>query len=531
MKNFDTTMLHVGTTPQYFFDNLLIEQAQDVTKKFHYPEKHPEPVLTKDKPWEIIPYLTINGWSIIKEDNGDLKCYYDDWPCDIDEVVKQKTIYLCRGFTSLALSKDGLNWEKPELGIIKRDGMDTNIVVGMPKYSKLDATHVFKDILDKDPSRRYKMFLTHYVTSEPEEIGRFDLHTKMNATVENDVNERVEIEILYSADGLNWIPMDELPRFGRDGNKLGDGYTIFMDEDTGEYRLVTRAMGMTGIELDKRRPCTDSFLLPVFPHDIGRMNKRRIFQAVSSDLIHWSRPQPIFTPDVEEDNLDDSFYGTTQIKMGDIYIGFVNAFHEVENTVDVILIYSRDGWNWTALNNRKPWLTTSKEGWDRFMVNIGSAPVIMGNELFVFYGGSSNHHDWWITGKLENLDPVLVPEAYDLNLVDYSLGLAKIRKDGFISVDAGAVREGLFITRSMWTDGKKLILNAECGPGGYIKVEATDSQEQVLGNCTKAECDAFSGNNIEYIVTWKGEPEIPVKGCIRLRFYMKNASLYSFKFE
>lgn len=531
MQIYDSTMLHIGTTPQYFFDNLVIEQCQDITRRFHRPSKEPGPVLQKDKPWEIIPYLTVNGWSIIKEDDGLLRCFYDDWPCDTDEVVRQKTIYFCRGFTSLATSQDGVHWDKSPLGLIRRDGVDTNIVLGMPLYSKLDSTHVFKDTLDPDPDRRYKLFCTHYITDTPDRVSELTLQEKMNATVRQHTGERIEIDILCSADGLTWKPLGELPRFGRDGNRLGDASNIFIDMDACEYRLLTRAMGMVGVEPDRRRPLTDSFLAPVYPHDVGRVNKRRIFQAVSADIVHWSHPRLIFGPDPESDNLDDSFYGATQIKIGDVYVGFVNVFHEVDNTVDVMLTYSRDGWNWTPVDNRRPWLTTGAAGWDRTMVNVGSPPIAIGDELFVFYGGAANHHDWWITGKLERLDPAVVPEAYDPKLVNYGLGLAKLRKDGFVSVDAGPAREGVLITRGLWVEGNTLIINADCRENGSIACEITDSQETVLGRCSRQACDVFRGSSTAHRITWNGSPEIPVRGQLRVRFFLRNASLYSFGFS
>ena len=35
MDSMDSTMLMIGSVPQYFFDNILLEQIQDVTKTVH----------------------------------------------------------------------------------------------------------------------------------------------------------------------------------------------------------------------------------------------------------------------------------------------------------------------------------------------------------------------------------------------------------------------------------------------------------------------------------------------------------------
>ena len=63
MNYMDGTMLHIGNVPQFFFDNILIEQVQDIYRTVHRPAKQPQPILRRDKPWEKNPYFTVNGWS------------------------------------------------------------------------------------------------------------------------------------------------------------------------------------------------------------------------------------------------------------------------------------------------------------------------------------------------------------------------------------------------------------------------------------------------------------------------------------
>ena len=525
MNYMDSTMLIVGNLPQYFFDNVVIEQIQDLTRTVHSPRKEPVSLIVKDRPWERNPYFTVNGWSVLRDDkSGEFRCWYQDFPVDTQEVARQKVLYCVPSWTSLALSKDGLKWEKPELDYLEKDGRKTNIVLGdLSSFVKLESTHVFKDPLDMDPEKRIKMMLDHYIYARDltdDEIGR-------TRDGRDGLTNMVAVEIHSSKDGLKWTPIEERPRFGQHGNGLGDCYTIFADEDSGVYRLLTRAAGMESINYDNRRPRTDSFFPPHFPHDPARMNKRRIFQSESSDLIHWSRPQCLLFPDPQEDNLDDSYYGMVQFKMGEIYVGLLNVLHQVSNTMDIHLAYSRDGWRWYHLNQRQPWISTSRDSWDKNMVSASSPPISVGDEMFVFHGGASNHHDWWIMGKREALD---VPEAHDPDKVQYGLGLARMRRDGFVSIDAGPVREGVLITRALRTENQQLALNAVCSKGGYIQVEVTDDQERVLDGCARAQCDTFSGDSTRGMVTWKGQSKIPHNKPLRLRFFMRNASLYSFTF-
>ena len=57
----------------------------------------------------------------------------------------------------------------------------------------------------------------------------------------------------------------------------------------------------------------------------------------------------------------------------------------------------------------------------------------VGDEVYIYHGGARNHHDWWIVGMKAGLD---VPEATDMNLVGYGLGLANMKVDRFVSLSA-----------------------------------------------------------------------------------------------
>jgi hypothetical protein len=174
------------------------------------------------------------------------------------------------------------------------------------------------------------------------------------------------------------------------------------------------------------------------------------------------------------------------------------------------------------------------------MVTIPSKPIEVGEHLYVFHGGSRNHHDWWITGAREGLN---VPEATDLNKVEYSLGLAKLRLDGFASLDAGPARRGIIITRPLITDGVSLIINARCRGSGSIVAEILDVHDAVLRGFSRQECDEFAGDSVRHTMSWKGNTAIPVGSTVRadypkaeverfrkVRFYLSDAELYSFEF-
>jgi hypothetical protein len=269
------------------------------------------------------------------------------------------------------------------------------------------------------------------------------------------------------------------------------------------------------------------------------MNKRRVWQAESADCVHWGEPYPVLTPEDGEDDLDETFYGLCQYPAGGATIGFLNTFHYTSNTMNVRLVHSRDGKNWRHLNKRRPFLAPSGvDAWDACMVTVPSKPIVRGDELWVYHGGARNHHDWYFAGRREGLD---APEVHDPDAVGYCLGLAKLRRDGFASLDAGPVRRGIVVTRPLISPGTRLVVNARCASGGSIAAEVVNAHDQVVPGFARADCDVFTGDAVSHTFTWRGRASIPVESTDRapyphaengrlrkIRFYMDKAELYSF---
>jgi len=143
-----------------------------------------------------------------------------------------------------------------------------------------------------------------------------------------------------------------------------------------------------------------------------------------------------------------------------------------------------------------------------------------------------------MSGPVEGLD---APEVHDMKHVGYGLGLARMRLDGFASLDTSPVREGIVVTRPFISDGEQLIINAEVDPGGYVQVEVVDGADQPVPGCSRDACDAFTGDSVHHRVTWQGKPTVgrgKGRGAVhqgetnhfrKLRFFMRKARLYSFQ--
>ena len=257
------------------------------------------------------------------------------------------------------------------------------------------------------------------------------------------------------------------------------------------YDMYAIARNLDNPELEEWTICP-----PYYPLDWRRINKRRIWQTESADMIHWSEPYAVLTPEDGEDGLDETYYGFYPFPVGGVRLGFLNTMSYVSNEIEVRLVYSRNGKTWRHLNKRRPFLAPRGEGhWDSYMATITHDPIRVGDELYIYHGGASNHHDWWISGAREGLD---VPEVTEHDGVNYALGLAKLRVDGFVSLDAGPTRRGILVTRPLISEGRRLRANMRCYGGGSIAAEIVDLRDQVIPGFSRQECDIFRGDSVEH---------------------------------
>ena len=163
------------------------------------------------------------------------------------------------------------------------------------------------------------------------------------------------------------------------------------------------------------------------------------------------------------------------------------------------------------------------------MVTMPSPPIEVGDELYLYHGGSRNHHDMWIDGLSEGLT---IPEVMDMEKhVSYALGLAKVKKDRFVSLSALDIRPGAIVTKPFKTSGKKLILNAKVNSNGIILAQIADENDQPIPGYEKENCIPFTGDETSYRVTWKSKKTVPSDRIIKIHFYLKHADLFTFEFD
>ena len=514
-------MHHIGNDEQLFVDNHLIDSVQCVTRQVVQPTKsEANPLILKDKPWETMLFFTCNTWNVHHID-GRFQCWYEDRAIDYEawREIEKRTILTPRSKqpvqsrlhpavsairTLYAESEDGLLWNKVcgdfDLGV-----PGTNAVVGNSTFGNIHAPCVFADPRETDPAKRYKMIFTHLDWEERSSHGR--------------------ITLAHSPDGKNWHVAPESPRFGASGPRLGDVWTSFYDTDSQRYVLATRHIdmhrhGRAGTK--EHTPVLPGAFGPYYPGDPQRMNKRRVSLSMSKDLIEWNEPEEIVVPDDSIDNLDDSFYGMHVTKIGGLYLGFLHRLKHVENTMEIVLAYSRDLTNWERVVPDTPFIPVGPAGaWDQGMVTMPNPPTLRDDETWLFYGGCHNHHDWWVEGRSQK-ERLPVPESWNKNHVAFGLGLATMKRNRYVALSAGP-RDGLVVTELVSSDGRELRINGRCKPGGFIRVGVSQR-----GGFGLQECDAFVGDDADHRVTWRGKTFGPMTGPCRLFFQLRNAELFGF---
>jgi len=530
----DSTELIIGERPQYFFDSGLIEEIQNIRRTVHLPiQLERNPVLELDRPWEHFTNFGADDWALWQDDDGDFHCLYTDMALDREKLAREGGTlidwHISRFRVMYARSPDGLNWEKPAMGIVHEGGHDTNIVFGSETYGNVWGPAVLDDPLEEDPARRYKMLY---------ELGPPGFRVA-------DETPGAHIRMAYSPDGVHWTPADEVPRFGSLGDRLGDTIFPTFDPESGVYRIVTRHPLM---ELAPRTRPTHAPMVgaaPSFDAVMATPNRRvvrRIFMCESRDFVNWSEPRLILAPDPNLDNLDVAFYGMRPFRLGGHWIGFLGVFHQVSNTSKVELVHSRDGRQWERLAPTHDWIGLGEPGsWCANQIGIPRILGVGDEETWVYFGGATSQHDLWYAEGQEEPDDASAGAAKNPR---YALGIGKLRRDGFVSVGAGGMREGLVATQPFVSEGDRLVINAACGAGGYLKVEVRDATDGVLPGRGLEDADIFTGDSVRHTVTWQGDASLPLplnvdSGTVytrfiphrRLRFVMKNAELYSFAIE
>jgi len=467
-------IIDIGPERQLFLDDTLIDAMERVSRRVNQPDRHPQnPIFEAEHPWESgrILYSDV----VFDQDEEIYKLWYSVYNAEIDKSS------LC-----YAVSEDGIHFQRPELGLVEFDGSTSNNLLPVPDRFAHDKT-VIKDSRDQNPERRYKMV---YYT-------------------------RDGVGVAWSADGLRWTPHDGNPVI----NPTGDAsQSPFFDERLGLYVMFVRPNGRHMRRWWRKKG---------IPYDASVFPTRRIGRSVSIDFETWTHIEEAVEPD-ERDGDGTEFYYMPVLRYESGYIGFLNVYHELtgdpavldgfNNNLDAQLAFSRDGIKWSRVCDRQVFLGVVGGAWDERRIYVDEV-LVRDDEILVYYRGSNIPHAGIqdLVGKEHNGRP----------LRGDALGLARLRLDGFVSVQAGAA-EGSLTTRPLRCSGGELRVNADAA-GGSLQVEAITLYGAPIPGFTRSDCILIDSDSTDHPVRWKGGKLDPAGEPIRLRFYLRQSSLYSFQ--
>lgn len=474
---------NIGNDKQLFIDDDIIESLEGASKRLNQPVKYPaNPVLPSVPAWEA--GLVVNFASVVFDEQDNLfKMWYG-----LGDPHRGDEEFLL----AYAASQDGIQWEKPSLGLFEYRGTTQNNVV---RARNGCACAVFKDANEIDPARRYKLLYQDH---------------------------GIRACAAYAADGLHWTEYNDgqpvIPE-GRDSQNVA-----WWDEQLGKYVALVRER--TGKLAEVRRQIVEdedarqTYRKLWGGQDPEKKTLRRVGQAESEDFVHWTPIRVVLEADSDDPLLRGEFYNVEVMQYEGLRIGLMTVFSYSQDYCQgqVQVVYSRDGMHWHRGGNREVFLPRSDRPGDFDWGSIYpcQGPLVVGDEIWIYYTGCNYDH---------NLD---LPDG--VTEIQTGIGLAKLRLGGFVSVDAE--QEGTLTTKPLTFSGEKLIINADA-KRGHILVEILDADAKPIPQFGPASCDALERDEIRHIVTWQGVTNLSglAGKVVKLRFHLKEAKLFSFQFK
>jgi hypothetical protein len=104
--------------------------------------------------------------------------------------------------------------------------------------------------------------------------------------------------------------------------------------------------------------------------------------------------------------------------------------------------------------------------------------------------------------------------------------------DGFVSLNA-PYSGGEVITHPFRFEGMNLRINYSTSAVGGIRVEIQDVKGHPIQGFELDSCQEIYGDEVSRIVAWKGRTDVRALSAqpIRLRFILRDADLFSLRFE
>ncbi len=328
--------------PYFPIDERIIEDRWMV-KRFVVPLQRyaNNPIIRKDTPLEELGRGPAAYGTILFDKQDDL---FKMWYIISDSnAYNNKLPYSYN--VCYAESKDGLDWQKPNLGLFTNRGMisphNNAISLGREKTNGIDVE------------------LNPYAAHTPE---------KKFIAIHNDSGG---VFVSYSADGKTFDCSFDKPAVWYHS----DTHNNFVyDEIHDRWLMYVRPRAYAG-------------------NGLKHVGRRRVSVKLSTDLVNWTHEETILVP---EEGDPDYFYSLNVFRRGDLYFGQLLLYETVYHHLYEELVWSSDGikWHRLPLEAQKIFLNVGPENsWDAGMVTLFEKPLLVGDEMRFYYNGTNLPHN------------------------------------------------------------------------------------------------------------------------------------------
>jgi len=443
----------VPSQPKYLLlDSRIIERAKGLRLALGTVEKERRnPLFAEDKPWEP-RFDNLYANVVFDEEEGIYKCWYS--PFIIDE----------RTTSTPREKRPSLNYlrvrpNRREMGVCYATSKD-GIAWEKPKLGLVEfngstennivlrgphGAGVMKDRRDPSLSRRYKMFF-----------------------------KRRHMSVAFSPDGLHWSRPIACPAMAARGDTHNNA---FWAPELNRYVGITRLW----------------------------KGQRIVGRTESRDFVKWTKAVEVLRALPAERHRQT--YAMPVFRYASVYLGLVMMINTDSDTVDCELAWSPDTVRWGRVCPGRSLIPRGLKGsYDWGCIYAAAYPVVLKDEIRIYYGGNNGKHTSWRDGFF---------------------CLARLRPDGFACMEPESPKAvGTILTRAVACVGKNLRVSADAA-GGSLRVGVVGAKGLGLEDCEPVVANVTNG-----LVTWKGRPDLSelVGKPIQLRFELKAARLYTFSF-
>lgn len=347
-----------GTT-LFAFDSVSIPHTQNLKLEMRQPVKlDGNPVVRRGAAGSVDAH-GVQFYGSIIHDGGKYRMWYVAFDDQVDNALKSE-----RWRAAYAESVDGVNWVKPDLGLVEFRGSKRNNLVDVGGAWGFVNLKVIKDEADPDASRRYKM-VTHVY---------FRHNTRLGTLLP-----------FVSADGLTWRPVKEV--------KPVKGELRKQDLMVPGFHLEP-ACGL--FQWDGQYFLTAQNAMPHTHHYQGRVVRLHR----SPDFVNWSSTSTLaFVRDVQHEYLgagksregEQNHEGIAVWNRGHVLLGVYGRWHGAAEwkdvSVDLGFVMSNDGHTFREPKHEWTLLERGKDGeWDQGGVIQGQGFENIGEKTFLYYG-------------------------------------------------------------------------------------------------------------------------------------------------